>query len=109
VPLLWSIAAGLPDTVNGTGSFEPALLAEVREVTAGWPDAASVALLRDLGVASVVWHADRAAGTAVAEAGVRATDPEVLERLGLTRTVARDPVAGDVVVWHLVGPTGAAP
>ncbi|MFP5310639.1 MAG: hypothetical protein ACLGIR_13795 [Actinomycetes bacterium] len=101
VPLLWTVPAGLPDTVNGTGSFEPDLLAEVRERTTAWPDPGAVAYLRDLGVASVVWHAGRAGGTPVAEAGVRATDPATLARLGLTRTVHRDPTAGDVVVWRL--------
>jgi hypothetical protein len=58
----WS-TDGYPKLVNGAGSFDPNLLAEVRNVTTAFPDAASVRLLRRLGVRSVIFHRDLAAGT----------------------------------------------
>jgi hypothetical protein len=58
----WS-TDGFPKLVNGAGSFDPTLLAQVRTVTTGFPNSASVQLLRRLGVRSVVFHRDLAVGT----------------------------------------------
>lgn len=60
--LLWS-AAGLPDMVNGRSSINPVFTTRLLAQMTGFPDAASVARLRRLGVRTVVLHADRAAGT----------------------------------------------
>lgn len=51
--LLWS-THGFPSVVNGDSGFVPRLTARVRDETGGFPDARSVAALRDLGVRSVV-------------------------------------------------------
>lgn len=58
----WSIA-GFPKLANGYGSFVPSQLRHIRRVTANFPDASSVAFLRDLGVRTVVLHPDLAVGT----------------------------------------------
>jgi hypothetical protein len=60
--MLWS-TEGFPAIVNGGSGFIPARLREVREVLEGFPDAASIRLLRDLGVRSVVVIKSRAVGT----------------------------------------------
>jgi hypothetical protein len=56
--LLWS-TAGFPAMLNGRTSFEPAFFGDVLERTRCFPDRASVAYLRGLGVPTVVLHADR--------------------------------------------------
>ncbi|GGJ87914.1 hypothetical protein GCM10010123_16880 [Pilimelia anulata] len=60
--LLWS-TDGFPRLVNGNSGFTPESLARTREAVAGFPDAASVANLRSLGVRSVVVLPDRLPGT----------------------------------------------
>lgn len=92
--LLWSVGWGYPELVNGTGSFEPQILTNVRALTRTFPDAASVAYLRGLGVRTVVWHADLANGTPWADVGARA-DPG----LGIRRRQH-----GGVVVFELLPP-----
>jgi hypothetical protein len=58
----WS-TAGFPPTVNGAGGFDPDGYDRLRRVVAGFPDARSVAALRELGVRSVLVHPERAVGT----------------------------------------------
>jgi hypothetical protein len=60
--LLWS-TDGFPDMVNGRSSLDPIFTADVIADARGFPDAASVELLRDLGVRSVVLHTRRVDGT----------------------------------------------
>jgi hypothetical protein len=61
--MLWS-TQGFPPMVNGGSGFTPAGQNEVREVAVGFPDAASIRLLRDLGVRTVVVVKSMVAGTA---------------------------------------------
>ena len=58
--MAWS-TDGFPAIVNGGSGFTPERLREVREVLANFPDAASIRLLRDLGVRSVVVVKSKAA------------------------------------------------
>jgi hypothetical protein len=58
----WS-TAGYPETVNGAGGFDPDAYDRLRKVVSGFPDARSVAALRELGVRSVLVHPGRAIGT----------------------------------------------
>jgi hypothetical protein len=60
--MLWSTTR-FQDVVNGGSGFTPRRLAEVRQVTMTFPDAASVDYLRGLGVKTVVLLRDRVAGT----------------------------------------------
>ena len=58
----WS-TAGFPETVNGAGGFDPDEYDRLRKTVIGFPDARSVAALRELGVRTVLLHPARAAGT----------------------------------------------
>jgi len=49
--------------VNGAGGFDPDSYDRLRKVVHGFPDARSVAALRELGVRSVLLHPERAIGT----------------------------------------------
>lgn len=89
--LFWSVGDGYPELVNGVGSFTPELLAEVREVTGSFPDPHSVAVLRELGVRTVVWHRELAAGTAWEEVGTRP-----VRGLGVARQEADGTVTFDL-------------
>ena len=60
--LLWSTDR-FPRMVNGRSSTIPPAFAALGSKVAGFPDAASVARLRALGVRTVVLHRDRLAGT----------------------------------------------
>jgi hypothetical protein len=60
--MLWSTTR-FQDLVNGGSGFTPASLAEIREVAATFPDAASVQFLRERGVRTVVLLRDRVDGT----------------------------------------------
>lgn len=88
--MLWSTDGFVP-VVNGSASYTPPALTEVRAATATFPDAGSVAFLRDRGVRTVVVHRATAAGTAWAAAADAPVDG-----LGIERTDA-----GDVVVFRL--------
>jgi hypothetical protein len=90
--MLWS-TDGFPRIANGGASYTPKALEELRRQTTGFPDAASVALLRSLGFRTVVVHRDRLAGTPWQGAADRPVDG-----LGITRTDD-----GDVVVYDLNG------
>jgi hypothetical protein len=89
--LLWS-TDGFPAMVNGRSSFIPRQFAAVTKAVEGFPDAASVARLRRLGVRSVILHRNRLAGTPWA-----AWRSRPVSGLGLERTVA-----GGVVVYRLL-------
>ncbi len=65
--MLWS-TDGFPTLINGGSGFTPARQQEVREIVTGFPDAASIRLLRDLGVRSVVVVKSMAEGTPYAAA-----------------------------------------
>ncbi|MFC6019084.1 hypothetical protein ACFP2T_23090 [Plantactinospora solaniradicis] len=60
--MLWSTSR-FQDIVNGGSGFTPRRLEEVRQVTANFPDSASIEYLRELGVRTVVVLKDRVAGT----------------------------------------------
>ena len=77
----WSID-DFPEIVNGYGAFTPALLAEVRRVTASFPDETSVAFLQELGVRTVILHPELETDTALEDAAGRST-----RGLNLTREV----------------------
>jgi hypothetical protein len=84
--MLWSTDR-FADLVNGGSGLVPTELRRVREVVTTFPDAASVAHLREIGVRSVVVLPSRLGGTALAEA---ATLP--IGGLPLTRQVYPDAV-----------------
>jgi hypothetical protein len=86
----WS-TAGFPETVNGAGGFDPDAYDALRKRIAGFPDAASVRALRDLGVRSVLLHPDSAAGTSWEGAETRPVAGLSVERERI----------GDVVVFRL--------
>ncbi|MFN2522983.1 MAG: hypothetical protein ABR614_06700, partial [Mycobacteriales bacterium] len=88
--MLWSVD-GFPLIGNGSASYAPPVLNELRSGTAGFPDAASVQLLRGKGFRTVVVHRSRVPGTAWQGAPDKPVDG-----LGITR-VDR----GDVVVFDL--------
>jgi hypothetical protein len=88
--MLWS-TDGFPRVVNGGSGFTPAKLDQVRQSTQSFPDAASVAYLRELGVRTVIVLRDRVAGTP----WERAADAPV-DGLDLTRKEI-----GDAVVFVL--------
>jgi hypothetical protein len=60
--LLWS-TDGFPRMVNGRSSITPQRTERILAQAGGFPDRASVAALRGLGLRTVVLHADRLAGT----------------------------------------------
>ena len=68
--VLWS-TDGFPRMVNGRASFGPRLTSEIAYAVRNFPDAASVAYLRRLGVRVVVLHPEFAPGTAWAGAEQR--------------------------------------
>ena len=88
---LWWSTAGFPRTGNGAGSYAPPAQVVLREQTGGFPDAASVKLLRGLGFRTVVVHRALVPGTAWELAPDRPVDG-----LGITRADA-----GDVVLFNL--------
>jgi hypothetical protein len=90
---LWS-TDGFPKVVNGSSSFNPASLAELRARTVAFPDRESVALLRAKGVRSVVVLRAAAAGTPLERS---LTAP--VEGLPLTRVETPD-----AVTFTLSGP-----
>jgi hypothetical protein len=90
--MLWS-TDGFPRIANGSASYTPPALTELRAGTPGFPDAASVTFLRDRGIRTVVVHRNRLPGTPWDGAADRPVDG-----LRLTRTDV-----GDVVVFDLAG------
>lgn len=88
--MMWS-TDGFPALVNGGSSFNAPDLDQIRTVTGHFPDAASVAALRKIGVRHVVVVRDKVAGTPYAGAVNGPTSG-----LGLTREET-----GDLVVYTL--------
>ncbi|MDI5941844.1 hypothetical protein QLR68_27695, partial [Micromonospora sp. DH15] len=82
---------GFPKIVNGLASFVPAKQQEIRAASAGFPDAASVAYLRGVGVRTVVVLPAYTAGTPWQGAETRPVDG-----LGVRREAV-----GDGYVYHL--------
>lgn len=77
--VLWS-TDGFPKLVNGRASFIPRQFKAVMRAGQRFPDAASVALLRRVGIRSVVVHLGRLRGTALADASTRSLRGLDLER-----------------------------
>lgn len=69
-----------PATVNGVGGFDPASYDRLRKAVRAFPDAVSVAVLRGLGVRTVLLHPELASGTAWAGAAARPIAGLPLER-----------------------------
>lgn len=88
--MYWS-TDGFPSVVNGVSGFLPTSLDTMRHQMTSFPDAASVSLLSEMGVRSVVLHLDRVAGTPWQDAAARSIDG-----LPLTR---RD--EGSIVIYEL--------
>jgi hypothetical protein len=96
--LLWS-TDGFPDIVNGRSSVQPEYTAEVIDAMRSFPDAASVAVLREEGIRSVVLHTDRLLGS---PQGLALTRP--IAGLGLERRE----LEGGVIVYEVRSPTASA-
>ncbi|WP_422772518.1 hypothetical protein ACN28C_05715 [Plantactinospora sp. WMMC1484] len=88
--MLWSTSK-FQDIVNGGSGFTPQRLAEVREVTANFPDQASIDYLRTMGVRTVVVLRDRVAGTPL-----EATVDLPVDTLGISREDV-----GETVIYRL--------
>ncbi|MFY1674326.1 hypothetical protein ACN27G_30985 [Plantactinospora sp. WMMB334] len=88
--MLWSTSK-FQDIVNGGSGFTPQRLAEVREVTANFPDQASIDYLRTMGVRTVIVLRDRVAGTPL-----EATVDLPVDTLGISREDV-----GETVVYRL--------
>jgi hypothetical protein len=82
----WS-TAGFPRTVNGAGGFDPDEYDRLRKTVSAFPDARSVAALREFGVRTVLLHPARAAGTPWEGAAEKPT-----AGLALTRETVNDVV-----------------
>lgn len=88
--MYWS-TEGFPRLVNGHSAFVPRSLQELRARMRTFPDAESVAVLRALGVRTVVLHPDLAPGTPWQDAARRS-----LEGLPVVRQEV-----GGVVLYHI--------
>lgn len=88
--LLWS-TDGFPKVVNGLSGMTPASQDETRARTASFPDQASVAYLREIGVRTVLFLPGLASGTPWQDVGTRP-----VAGLGITK----EDRSGDVV-FHL--------
>lgn len=87
--LLWS-TAGFPKMMNGKSSVTPKLFTDTLVIAESFPDTASVAHLRALGLRTVILHTDRLRGTPWQDWRQRPVDG-----LGVTREV----LAGLVVYF----------
>lgn len=90
--MLWSTDGFVP-IANGGASYTPPGLRDLRAQTTGFPDPASVQVLRELGLRTVVVHRDRLTGTPWDGAADRPVDG-----LGITRTDY-----GNAVLFDLSG------
>lgn len=88
--MLWSTIDGLPPVVNGVAGFEPRFLADLRSEVEDFPSAESLAVLRAVGVRSVVLHPDRAAGTPWEGAESRPTAGLLVSRRSVGGTFVYD-------------------
>jgi hypothetical protein len=90
---LWS-SDGFPKLVNGRGSFVPSSFAKLEVRMRSFPDRRTAALVRALGVRTVVLHPNLAAGTAWQGAARRP-----VAGLGLDRRRS-----GSVLVYEVASP-----
>ncbi|MEQ4300605.1 hypothetical protein ABNF97_04300 [Plantactinospora sp. B6F1] len=88
--MLWSTSR-FQDIVNGGSGFTPERLAEVRQVTANFPDQPSIDFLRGMGVRTVIVLRERVAGTPL-----QATVDLPVDSLGISREDV-----GETVVYRL--------
>ena len=95
--LLWS-TDGFPDLVNGRSSVQPESTAALIAAMDGFPDRASVALLRERGVESVILHLARLPGSPQEGAEKRP-----IQGLGVSRRRV-----GEVLVYELL-PNASSP
>jgi hypothetical protein len=84
--LMWS-TEGYPDLVNGLSVFRVPAAERLRAATATFPDAATIELLRRVGVRSVIVHRTLAIGTPLE----RSTERRELDP-SITRVAGRDAV-----------------
>jgi hypothetical protein len=96
--LLWS-TDGFPDLVNGRSSNEPTLTVRIIAEMAPFPNEASVAELRRLGVASVIVHLERTPGTP--QEGIAARP---FAGLGIERRRV-----GDLLIYDVRSPNASSP
>lgn len=78
--MLWTTEGGFPRVANGLAGFVPASQEQTRAMTAFFPDPASVAYLRELGVRTVLVMPDRLFGTPW-----EGVDQRPVDGLGVTR------------------------
>ncbi|MEV6709281.1 hypothetical protein [Micromonospora wenchangensis] len=88
--MLWS-TDGFPKVVNGLASFTPQSQERIRAASMTFPDATSVAYLRQVGVRTVVLLPGWAAGTPWADVAARPVDG-----LGISREIV-----GEDVIYRL--------
>jgi hypothetical protein len=91
----WS-TNGFPKIVNGRASIDPVEFTRLTTEVSGFPDKRSVAVLKALGVRSVVLHPYLLVGTRWSQAASRPIDG-----LGISRRVQ-----GDLIVYDLPAATG---
>jgi hypothetical protein len=96
--LLWS-TDGFPEMVNGRSSTQPTETTELIEDMDEFPNPATVATLREAGVASVIVHLDRTAATPQAGIGRRP-----VAGLGLSRS--RE---GPLLIYDVRSPSASSP
>jgi hypothetical protein len=96
--LFWS-TDGFPAIVNGRSSVQPEYTQNLIDAMDNFPDAASVELLRERGVRSVILHLARVKGTAQEDAAARP-----ITGLGITRRRI-----GDLLVYELGSSSASAP
>jgi hypothetical protein len=89
--IYWS-TAGFPKIVNGYGSFDPTSFQRLQEIATRFPDRRSVETLRALGVRTIVFHPDLAAGTPW----------QTVARRPIRALPLRKKLVGSVVVYELV-------
>jgi hypothetical protein len=90
---LWS-SDSFPKLVNGRGSFVPSSFAKLEDRMQSFPDRRTAALVRALGVRTVVLHPNLAAGTAWQDAASRP-----VAGLGLNRRRS-----GTVLLYEVASP-----
>jgi hypothetical protein len=78
--MLWTTEGGFPRVANGLAGFVPASQEQTRAVTTFFPDPASIAYLRELGVRTVLVMPDRLIGTPW-----EGVDQRPVDGLGVTR------------------------
>jgi hypothetical protein len=93
----WS-TAGFPKIVNGYGAFEPTSFHRLRDILEGFPSPRSIALLRAVGVRTVVLHPNLAVGTPWQNVARRPTQGLALKKM----------VEDGVLVFELASSSNAA-